>query len=671
MGQLQAPGMAGQVADGQVSDLPLRDRPLLRTILTGRPVVRLVALAAFLLALLPGRVFADGIEVTDVKADNYPRVVVRFSARAADGSPLTDLKPGQLRIEENGVEQRNVDFYSLRESSPDLWTVLVMDVSGSMNDEGKLDQAKAAAKQFLSRLRTRDRTSVATFSRDVVLQQQPTGDLSVLNRTIDALKADGPTRMNDGLARGVAEVLRAPAKARKVVVLLSDGEDTDSRTSLADAMRPALEAGLPIYTIGLGPDVKTEILQGIAAETKARYYAAPKPKDLEYVFKLLSGQLSAQYEVWWPSSTVAASGTVVQGRISLQHPQSHLDAAFSYVMPVFLRPRPTPERIGTAPLKPVEMKPLYGWDLPPWWPMIAAGLGAVSALAALYGLYLRVTQGRLQTRLRAYANVAEAPNSRVLRAAQRAESLKPLILYLAKLCHNLMPARVLDDLRVRLVLAGRPSGWHLSQFLATKLALAAGLAIGGWLFVSASELQATSVLAVTGSLGMLGYYLPHPWLGAQIKARQKEIQRKLPDALDLITVGVGAGLSLDGSILEIVHKSDNALSRELATFLSEMQMGRSRREALQALDKRTQVEDIKVLVASLIQAEELGMNIGEALTIQADQMRQRRRQRAEELAHKATIKMMFPMIMLIFPALFIVIMGPAVPSLMATFQSAR
>jgi tight adherence protein C len=298
---------------------------------------------------------------------------------------------------------------------------------------------------------------------------------------------------------------------------------------------------------------------------------------------------------------------------------------------------------------------------------MAAGMAAIASLVALYGLYLRFTRSRLHVRLRTYANVDESVVARNARAMQRASNMRPVVLSLAKLCHNVMPARVLEDLRGRLILAGRPTGWHLSQFLASKVMLAAGLGVGAWLFVAAMELPGSTALAVTGCMGLLGYYLPHPWLGAQIKARQKEIQRKLPDALDLMTVGVGAGLSLDGSILEIVQKSDNALSRELATFLGEMRMGRSRREALQSLDRRTQVDDIKVLVASLIQAEELGMSLGEALTIQADQMRQRRRQRAEELAHKATIKMMFPMILMIFPALFVVIMGPAVPSMLAVF----
>ena len=170
-------------------------------------------------------------------------------------------------------------------------------------------------------------------------------------------------------------------------------------------------------------------------------------------------------------------------------------------------------------------------------------------------------------------------------------------------------------------------------------------------------------VAILGALGVLGFYLPHIWLGTQIKSRQKAIQKALPDALDLMTVGVGAGLSLDGAILEIVEKSDNPLSRELANFLAELRMGRSRRQALQGLQARTEVDDVKVLVASLLQAEELGMSLSDTLVVQADQMRQRRRQRAEEQAHKATIKMLFPMILLIFPALFVVIMGPAVPSL--------
>lgn len=632
------------------------------------------ALCGLLLALvalaLPSSARAEGLEVTDVRTDNFPRIIARFAAHAPDGTPITGLKPDQVQVWENGVAQRQIDLYSLRESSPELWVSLVIDGSGSMNDDGKLDQAKAAAKAFVARLRPKDRTSIVTFSDKIALAQQPTGDLAVLRKTIDALEAKGPTRMNDGLARGVSEALRARERARRAVILLSDGEDTGSQIDLAAAVGPALQAGVPIYTVGLGADVKTDLLRGIATDTKARYYAAPQAGDLDYVFKLLSGQLSSQYEIWWPSSTLEPSGSPVQGRLVVQAAGAGpLETTFGYVMPVFLRPqvREQPAVIGGSP-RAVDFRESALWSLPGWWPFGAALLAATGVYSAYYGLVLRLTRGRLQQRLIHFVGAYQRSK---LRAAQTRgtprRSLQPLVLALARLSHRMMPTRMLDGLRGRLVLAGRPGGWQFAQFLAAKLILAGGLAFAGYLVTLAGTGNPLSHLAVVGSLTVLGYYLPHPWLSAMVRARQKEIQRALPDSLDLLTVGVGAGLSLDGAVLEVVTKTDNALSHELANYLAELNMGRSRKEALQGLQARTEVDDVKVLVASLIQAEELGMSLSETLMVQADQMRIRRRQRAEELAHKATLKMMFPMAILIFPALFIVIMGPAVPNMMSFF----
>lgn len=628
------------------------------------PLLLLLALAS---CLLPGRARAEGIEVAEVRTDNYPRVIIRFTVNGADGLPVTDLKPGQLEVFENGVQQGQVDFYSLRESSPDLWLSLVMDVSGSMNDDNKLAQAQAAAKAFVGRLRPRDRTSIVTFSDKVVLQQQPTGDVNALRRAIDGLQAKGPTRMNDGLARGIAELQRARQGARRAAILLSDGEDTDSQAELAPVVRTAAQEGIPIYTIGLGADARADVLRGIAAETGGRFYAAPQPSDLDLVFRLLSGQLSGQYEAWWQSTTEAPAGASVEGQVRVVRAgMAPQEAPFSYIMPAFRRPSQAESSLPVGELREVPRTPRAGWPLPPWWPLLAAVLAAAGAAALYYGAILRLTRTAVQRRLELFVRgyLGDRPRSAPARPTQR-QRVRPLVLWLARLSHRLLPTRMLDDLRHRLVLAGRSSSWHFSQFLAAKLLLAAALGTGGYALAIAGDGSLSTTAMLPASLALLGFYLPHLWLGAQIRARQKAIQRALPDSLDLLTVGVSAGLSLDAAILELVERLDNPLTQEFASFLAELRMGRSRREALRGLEVRTGVEDVRVLVASLLQAEELGMSISETLTVQADQMRIRRRQRAEEQAHKATVKMLFPMAVLIFPALFIVIMGPAIPSLLA------
>ena len=629
-------------------------------------VASLLALAALIGAGPVPSAAAEGVEVSEARTDQYPRVIVRFAANLEDGTPITDIKPGQLLVWENGQAQEQVDLFSLRESSAEVWISLVMDVSGSMNDEDRLNQAKQAAKAFVARLRSKDRTSIVTFSDKVLLQQQPTGDPGVLGRAIDALQAKGPTRLYDGLERGIAESLRARQGARRAVVLLSDGDDTDSVSELDAVLQPAIEHKIPVYTIGLGTESQAEVLTRIAAETRGRYYAAPTAGDLHYVFQLLSGQLSSQYEAWWASSTEAPSGSQVNGRLVLELPgRPPLETSFSYVMPVFMRPAPRTEAAVGVPLQEVQFASTEVWDLPEWWPLAAAALAALGMYVAFFGVVVRVTKGRIQERIQHFVGSYHLPRNRLMQLRQsQSQSLRPMVIAVARLSHRMMPTRMLDALRHQLVLAGLPSGWHFSKFLAAKLLLAVGGACAGYAIGLAREASSMQLLAQTASAALAGYYLPHPWLKARIKARQKAIQRALPDALDLMTVGVGAGLSLDGAILEIVEKSDNPLSRELANFLAEMRMGRSRREALQGLQARTEVEDIKVLVASLLQAEELGMSLSETLVIQADQMRLRRRQRAEELAHKATVKMLIPMVLLIFPALFVVIMGPAVPDML-------
>jgi tight adherence protein C len=156
------------------------------------------------------------------------------------------------------------------------------------------------------------------------------------------------------------------------------------------------------------------------------------------------------------------------------------------------------------------------------------------------------------------------------------------------------------------------------------------------------------------------------WLGRQIKQRKHNILKALPDALDLLTISVEAGLAFDLALTRVADKWDNELSKEFKRALTDTRLGRARRDALKEMAQRTGVDDVQTFVAAIIQAEQLGVSIGKILRIQSDQMRIRRRQRAEEAAHKAPILMLIPMAFLIFPSLFVVILGPAVPKLMTS-----
>jgi tight adherence protein C len=222
-----------------------------------------------------------------------------------------------------------------------------------------------------------------------------------------------------------------------------------------------------------------------------------------------------------------------------------------------------------------------------------------------------------------------------------------------------------DKTRRRLLLAGSPNRWTASDWLGVKIMGAlAGAGIGALL----TALMGADLLPL-GLLigGGIGFVAPELWLSRKISVRKKKIQKALPDALDLLVISVEAGLGFDAAIARVVQKSDNELSHELARVMAEMRVGRPRREALKDMVNRTQVDDLSQFVAAIVQAEQLGVSVSQVLTVQADQMRVLRRQRAEAEAQTAPLKMLFPMLIFIFPALCLMILGPLWPQL-ATMQ---
>lgn len=158
----------------------------------------------------------------------------------------------------------------------------------------------------------------------------------------------------------------------------------------------------------------------------------------------------------------------------------------------------------------------------------------------------------------------------------------------------------------------------------------------------------------------LGFYLPVMLLQSMIDRRKQSIVKKFPDALDLMTICVDAGLIFDAAMQKVHEKWDDALAREFGRVTYELQLGKSRRQALKDMSDRMDLPDVTSFVATILQAEQLGVSIGKVLRIQSEQMRIKRRQRAEEKAQQAPIKMLFPMVFLIFPAMFVVLLGPAI-----------
>jgi tight adherence protein C len=210
---------------------------------------------------------------------------------------------------------------------------------------------------------------------------------------------------------------------------------------------------------------------------------------------------------------------------------------------------------------------------------------------------------------------------------------------------------------------------NLGGFL-TVVALSAGLfVVLGFALVVASGggFQANELLLLV-ALGSVGLVLPYLWLINRIRRRQSVITKSLPDSFDLVTTCVEAGLGLDAALARVAEKVEGPFAEELSRTLREVGMGRMRRDALQELGERTGVPDLITFVNAVVQAEQMGTGIGQVLRVQSEQLRLRRRQRAEEMANQAPVKMVFPLVLCIFPTLFMVILGPAAITLYENFS---
>ncbi len=243
-------------------------------------------------------------------------------------------------------------------------------------------------------------------------------------------------------------------------------------------------------------------------------------------------------------------------------------------------------------------------------------------------------------------------------------ALRPMIEKLGALLSRSTPQEARKKLLNELDLAGRPGNLTPEDFGAVRIVAAAVMAAVGLLLglVLGSPLYA--VLGLAGGM-VIGYFLPQLWLRQKVNDRRREIQRGLPDAMDLLVIAVDAGLGFDAALARVVEKYKNALSDEFSKVLREVSLGRPRLEAMDEMGRSSGVEDLHNFIQAIIQSEQFGTGIGKILRIQADEMRRKRRQRAQELAAQATLKMLLPMVGCIFPTLWIVLLGPAALILMA------
>jgi tight adherence protein C len=247
-------------------------------------------------------------------------------------------------------------------------------------------------------------------------------------------------------------------------------------------------------------------------------------------------------------------------------------------------------------------------------------------------------------------------------------TLRPLIARLSTIGSRLSSASSTTTAEKRLAMAGNPGDLKLTDWMGVKMLVAIGT--GLFMALIFSLLSSIVMGFVFGLIGLgIGYLLPEFWLGSRIKARQKIILKMIPDTLDLLTISVRAGLGFDAALAKVVEKLPGPLTDEFRRALAEVRVGKARRDALRDMIPRTQVQPLSNFIGAIIQAETLGVSISKVLQVQSEQLRIERRQRAEEQAARAPIKMLFPLVGCIFPALFIVILGPAIISIIKTLGS--
>ncbi len=303
---------------------------------------------------------------------------------------------------------------------------------------------------------------------------------------------------------------------------------------------------------------------------------------------------------------------------------------------------------------------------------------AIVVVVAIAGILIYVAQrvpkddeDPLQARLAEFSQRGEAVSLDDIELSQpfAERVIYPVLRRLGEVSTRATPQNQLQTITRKLELSGK-AGWIDAPMFFALHFIGAGVLGVLCLIVTIlpTVVHQDLVVAIIASVvaGLLGYFFPDLWLNQEIKKRQLEIRKAMPDALDLLTICVEAGLGFDAAMSNVAQKWENQLSLAFARAIREVQLGKVRREALKSMSDRIDLAEMTSFVAAVIQSEQLGVSMAKVLRIQADQMRMRRRQYAEELAHQAPVKMLLPMIAFIFPSIFIVLLTPAILTIMHT-----
>ncbi|MEP7081845.1 MAG: type II secretion system F family protein [Chloroflexota bacterium] len=294
--------------------------------------------------------------------------------------------------------------------------------------------------------------------------------------------------------------------------------------------------------------------------------------------------------------------------------------------------------------------------------LLIAGIAGAAVLLLFIGFVSKPAPDAVQQRLSQLVVQAKTLEEMDLDQPFFERTLRPLVKRLSKVRKKDQGGMV-TRAQARLARAGNPGGLQGADWMGVKMLAAIGGALGGFAIGLLLGGPALGMLFGVALLGF-GYVITEYWLSKRIKKRSMEIVLQLPDALDLLTISVEAGLGFDAALAKVVEKMEGPLVNEFGQALAEVRMGRTRRDALRDVAARADARPVSNFIGAIVQAEQLGVPIAKVLQIQSQQLRIERRQRAEEAAAKAPVKMLFPMVGCIFPTIFIVILGPAVVTVM-------
>jgi tight adherence protein C len=667
---------------------------MFRSVRTARwPAFVLLALALLLIQVLHvapvSAQTGQTLIINQIDGRGWPNVSLNVTLTGPDGKAVPNIDASQFEIREEGQPETVTGMALGTARVVPLSVVLAIDVSGSMAG-AKLDQAKQSAITFLNTLGPTDNATLLAFNSNVIEVVPSTTDHGALEAGVNALQASGNTAAYDALYRAAEIVTAAPPNVRRVIILLTDGADTSSVYSARVAADVARQAAALVYTIGLGPDANDGVLTSLV-EPGGKYYKAPSETDLAGIYNAISQELSAQLFLSYNSNTrvsrtyqlvsvevkyTSKDGQVIVQTIRYRPPVAALvepspvagTEATPLVVPLppgIANPRPSTTEFATdAPGSPsanvVTMSVLGA---------ILVGLAVIAFIAALV---VKTSTSPAGQRLESYTGALSASD---LPEGARppgfiARVIAPSLDTLGKRLAKLSPKGYKDSLEQSLMLLGPPYRLNLAGFLAIQFVLAMLLMIPLLWWSLRTYPNTPAQWLLSSALGVvMGVYFPYFWLARRVTRRKQALLRSLPGALDFLAINVEAGMGFDAAMAEVVRRWHNPLTEEFALMLIDFQIGKPRKDAWRDLVRRTQVPDLTSFVTAMLQNEQVGSSIGGILRVQAEHMRVRRRQRAEEAARVAPVKMLIPLVFFIFPGILVVLLGPAITQVLDIFGS--